>query len=362
MVGELSEEQFRPLRLQNGLYIQAHAPMLRIAIPYGLMSSKQVHALADICDKYDRGYGHFSTRQNIQLNWVKLDEIPDLLDDLADVGMHAIQTSGNCIRNVTSDQYAGVAPDELEDPRPWCELLRQWSTFHPEFAFLPRKFKIAVIASNSDRAAIQVHDIGIQLVRTSSGETSFNIYVGGGLGRTPVIGKCIKKNLPSLELLRYVEAIMRVYNLHGRRDNKFKARIKILVNAMGPEAFAEAVDEHYEQIKDATPTVNTDVVQRLREAFVPHDYELLEDVAFVDDGSSYANWYKQNTSLHKVQGYRIVNLSLKAKGLAPGDIYSNQLHAVAALADEYSFGEIRSTHTQNLVLADVKQSDLPKPI
>jgi len=362
LAGELSEDQFRPLRLMNGLYIQRHAPMLRIAIPYGLLSSRQVRMLAHIARKYDKGYGHFTTRQNIQYNWPRLEEVPDILDDLASVEMHAIQTSGNCIRNTTSDHLAGVAVDELEDPRPYCEIIRQWSTLHPEFSFLPRKFKIAVSGSQRDRAATQVHDIGLQLVNNAQGETGFEVLVGGGLGRTPIIGVVIRPFLEKAHLLSYLEAILRVYNRYGRRDNKYKARIKILVKETGPARFAAMVEDEWLKIRDGM-LLDEGELQRVSAFFQPHDYlELPSKDAGLEQqllsNAEFAAWYRRNTVPHKVAGYRAVILSLKPHGTPPGDMSDSQMDAVADLMDAYSFGEIRVTHTQNLVMADVRQDQL----
>jgi sulfite reductase (NADPH) hemoprotein beta-component len=364
LAGELTEDEFRPLRLMNGLYIQRHAPMLRVAVPYGLLSSRQVRMLGHIARKYDRGYGHFTTRQNIQYNWPKLETVPDILADLASVEMHAIQTSGNCVRNTTSDQFAGVAHDELTDPRPYCELIRQWSTFHPEFAFLPRKFKIAVSASLEDRAATLVHDIGLHIVRNEAGETGVRVIVGGGLGRTPMIGHVIREFLPRAELLNYLDAILRVYNLHGRRDNKYKARIKILVKELTPAKFAAEVEAEWAHLRGGPALVPDQEFARLEAAFLPPAYENLAgcDAGFErkkhDDGG-FARWLKQNTFRHKVAGYSAVTLSLKPYGgVPPGDATAEQLDAVADLAERYSFGEVRVSHEQNLILADVKQSDL----
>ncbi|RLQ22941.1 nitrite/sulfite reductase [Seongchinamella sediminis] len=363
--GELSEEQFLPLRLQNGLYIQRLAPMLRVAVPYGMINTRQLRKIAQLSRDYDKGYVHISTRQNIQFNWPQLAEVPDILAELATVQMHAIQTSGNCIRNTTTDQFAGVATDELEDPRPWCEIIRQWSTLHPEFAFLPRKFKIAVCSSKQDRAAIHAHDIGVELVHNAAGETGFRVLVGGGLGRTPVIGVEICEFLPAEHLLTYLEAILRVYNQHGRRDNKFKARIKILVKAMGSDAFREAVEHEWEPIKNGPSTLIPEEVERARSFFTAPDYAAVDASAarttlqaHCDKDPIFSNWVKRNTVEHRVPGYRIVNVSLKATGHTPGDITARQLDLVADLADRYSFGEIRTTHEQNLVLADVEQSRL----
>ena len=362
LAGELSEDQYRPLRLMNGLYIQRHAPMLRIAVPYGLLSSRQMRMLAHIARKYDRGYGHFTTRQNIQFNWPQLEDVPDILDDLASVQMHAIQTSGNCIRNTTSDHLAGVAPDELEDPRPYCEIIRQWSTLHPEFAFLPRKFKIAVSGAERDRAATQVHDIGLQLVKNEKGESGFEVLVGGGLGRTPIIGVVIRPFLEKQHLLSYLEAILRVYNLHGRRDNKYKARIKILVKETGTEKFAEMVEKEWHAIRDKM-ILDQAEIDRVSAFFRPHPYETLPaiDPSIEEKKQTHAEfaaWFRHNTVAHKVPGYRAVFLSLKPHGKPPGDMTDHQIDAVADLMDRMSFGEIRVTHTQNLVMADVRQSEL----
>jgi sulfite reductase (NADPH) hemoprotein beta-component len=366
LAGQLSEAEFLPLRLQNGLYIQRLAPMLRIAIPYGMFNSVQLRKLAELSRKYDKGYGHFSTRQNLQLNWPELAEVPDILEELASVQMHAIQTSGNCIRNTTTDQYAGVATDELEDPRPWCEIIRQWSTLHPEFAFLPRKFKIAVCGTASDRAAIHAHDIGLELVaHPERGEIGFKVLVGGGLGRTPVIGSVICEWLDKKHLLTYLEAILRVYNQLGRRDNKYKARIKILVRAMGAEAFAERVADEWVRLRDGPSTLTETEIKRAKACFSEPEYRQFDSLAcasslqpHIDTDPDFARWYQHNTDAHRQPGYRIVNLSLKATGYVPGDISDRQMEAVADLADQYSFGEIRSTHQQNLVLADVEQHAL----
>ncbi len=363
--GKLSEEQFLPLRLQNGLYVQRLAPMLRVAVPYGLLNSHQLRKVAQLSRDYDKGYVHISTRQNIQFNWPALAEVPDMLAELATVQMHAIQTSGNCIRNTTTDQYAGVATDELEDPRPWCEIIRQWSTLHPEFAFLPRKFKIAVCGSDEDRAAIHAHDIGIELVRNNEGESGLRILVGGGLGRTPVMGVEICDCLEPSHLLTYLEAILRVYNQHGRRDNKYKARIKILVKAMGIAAFREAVEQEWKSLKGGASTLTQNEIDRAKSFFTEPAYAKLDAAETAATLNSqcktdliFANWVKRNTVAHRVSGYRIVNISLKATGYAPGDITDKQLELIADLADKYSFGEVRSTHQQNLVLADVEQTQL----
>ncbi|WP_341938436.1 nitrite/sulfite reductase [Marinimicrobium sp. C2-29] len=363
--GQLEEAEFLPLRLQNGLYVQRLAPMLRIAVPYGLMNSRQLRQMAHITRTYDKGYCHISTRQNIQLNWPQLEEVPDILQSLLDVEMHCNQTSGNCIRNTTTDQFAGVAPDELVDPRPYCELIRQWSTFHPEFAFLPRKFKIAVNASQTDRAAMKVHDIGLQLVQNEAGETGFSVYVGGGLGRTPVVGSLIRDFIPEKHLLSYLEAILRIYNQFGRRDNKFKARIKILVRAMTPEVFAEKVEAEWEHLRDGSTTLTQAEVDRAKSYFTEPAYESLDEAkeqAVVDrqanDSKAFSNWLMRNVSGHKKPGYAAVTLSLKPTGISPGDITDSQLETLADLADRFSFGEARTTHEQNMVLADVKKSEL----
>ncbi|HNL79144.1 MAG TPA: nitrite/sulfite reductase [Agitococcus sp.] len=361
---ELTEDQFRPFRLQNGLYVQRYAPMLRVAIPYGMLSSVQLRTLANIARDYDRGYAHISTRQNIQYNWPELARVPDILADLAKVQMHAIQTSGNCIRNTTTDQFAGVVAGEIIDPRPTCELIRQWSTFHPEFAFLPRKFKIAVNAlPDTDRAATAVHDIGIYIVKNEAGEIGYKVLVGGGLGRTPIIGSIIREFLPQNELIAYLDAILRVYNLYGRRDNKYKARIKILVKALTPEVFAQKVEAEFAHTKTEAMLVPAEEFARLASFFTEPAYQSLTDspTALTDALSSnkaFALWYQHNTHAHKKAGYRIVTLSLKRTGVAPGDITSEQMLTVADLADQYSFGELRTTHEQNIVLADVRQEQL----
>lgn len=364
LAGELTEEQFLPLRLQNGLYVQRYAPMLRVAVPYGLLSSKQVRKLAHIARTYDKGYAHISTRTNVQFNWPELKDVPEILAELASVQMHAIQTSGNCIRNTTTDQFAGVTPNELVDPRPYCEIIRQWSTFHPEFAFLPRKFKIAVNSHlTDDRAATLLHDIGIKIVRNDAGELGFAVYVGGGLGRTPIVASLVKEFLPEKHLLTYLDAVLRVYNLNGRRDNKYKARIKILVKALGVEAFAEKVDAEWQHLKDGPGTLTQEEIDRIKGHFVAPDYETLdannaELEQQLADNKAFANWYNRNVSQHKVNGYAIVTLTLKKLGTPPGDLTDKQLDVVADLADKYSFGEVRNTHEQNIVLADVKQSEL----
>jgi len=363
--GELSEDEFKPLRLQNGLYLQLHAYMLRVAIPYGTLASHQLRGLARVASRYDRGWGHFTTRQNIQFNWIKLEDAPEALAVLADVQMHAIQTSGNCIRNTTTDQYAGVAADEIEDPRVWCEIIRQWSTFHPEFAFLPRKFKIAVTGSPHDRAAVRVHDIGLRMLKNDAGETGFEVFVGGGLGRSPFIGKTIRSFLPKQHLLSYLEAILRVYNRYGRRDNLYKARIKILVHETGIEKIREDVEAEWALVKDGALKLPQDVIDGITAQFAPPAYAdlpaappaaLLEGLRQDRD---FAHWHRQNVVKHRQAGYAIVNISLKEEGKPPGDITADQLAAVADLAERYSFGEARVTHEQNLVLPHVAQADLP---
>ncbi|MCQ4290278.1 MULTISPECIES: nitrite/sulfite reductase [Stutzerimonas stutzeri subgroup] len=363
LAGELADEEFRPLRLQNGLYIQRYAPMLRVAVPYGLLSSTQVRKLAEIARHYDKGYAHISTRTNVQFNWPELEDVPEILAELATVQMHAIQTSGNCIRNTTTDQFAGVAKDELIDPRPWCEIIRQWSTFHPEFAFLPRKFKIAINGAVSDRAAIEVHDIGLEAVKNESGDLGFRVSVGGGLGRTPIVGSFINEFLPWQHLLSYLDAILRVYNRYGRRDNKFKARIKILVKALTPEVFAERVDAEWAHLKDGPTTLTEAEVQRVSKFFVDPEYKALEDqsaaLAQLDaEHPGFARWRQRNVVAHKKPGYAAVTLSLKSTGVAPGDVTDKQLDAIADLADRYSFGEVRNSHEQNMILADVEQAKL----
>jgi sulfite reductase (NADPH) hemoprotein beta-component len=358
LAGELTDDEFRHLRLRNGLYLQRHAPMLRVAIPYGLLSSVQLRTLGGIARRFDRGYGHFTTRQNIQYNWPKLEEVPDILAELAAVEMHAIQTSGNCIRNTTSDHLAGVTPDELEDPRPWCELIRQWSTFHPEFTYLPRKFKIAVTGAPQDRAASLVHDVGVHIVRGPNGEHGFEILAGGGLGRTPIIGKVVREFLPRTHLLSYLEAILRIYNLEGRRDNLTKARIKILVKSLGIEEFRRRVEAEWELIRDSSLRVDEAEIARLRSFFAPHAYRPLDDIdPAAGRSAAFRAWYRYNTAAHKVPGHRVVYVSLKKPGVAPGDATDAQMELIADLADRYSFGEARVTHTQNLLLADVEQQN-----
>lgn len=365
LAGEISEEEFLPLRLQNGLYVQRLAPMLRIAVPYGLLSSTQVRKLASISRKYDKGYVHFTTRQNIQLNWPVLEEVPDILAELASVEMHAIQTSGNCIRNTTTDQFAGVAQDEIEDPRPWCEIIRQWSTLHPEFAFLPRKFKIAICGSEEDRAAFLLHDIGLQLVKNDRGEIGFQVYVGGGLGRTPVIASSIREFLPQEHLLTYLDAILRVYNRYGNRDNKYKARIKILVRAWTPEVFAERVEAEWAHLKDSPATLDGSEIERVKGFFTLPNYTAVDPIAadarvaaLAGENKEFSRWLQRNVRAQKQPGYASVSLSLKPAGVAPGDVTDRQLETIADLADRFSFGEIRSTHNQNIVLADVAKDDL----
>ncbi len=359
LAGKLAEDDFRAMRLRNGLYIQKHAPMLRVSIPYGLLASRQVRMLARIAREFDRNYGHFTTRQNIQYNWPELARVPDILALLAEVEMHAIQTSGNCIRNVTADHLAGVAPDELEDPRPWCEYIRQWATLHPEFSFLPRKFKIAVTGSPQDRAASKVHDIGLHLVRNVAGEVGFEVLVGGGLGRAPMIGHVIRKFLPKHELLGYLEAVLRVYNLEGRRDNIHKARIKILVKAVGPEKFRDLVEAEWEASRATAPVYDEHEVARIKAFFAPPQYESLADQDVASGQSAeFRRWYQHNTQRHKVAGYRAVFVSLKSPTRPPGDITDVELDRVADLADRYSLGLVRATHNQNLLFADVRQSDL----
>ena len=361
--GEITEDQFKPLRLMNGVYLQLHAYMLRVAIPYGTLSSQQLRKLAFLAREYDKGFGHITTRQNIQYNWPALVDIPDILNHLADVEMHAIQTSGNCIRNVTTDHFAGATTEEIEDPRPWCEMIRQWSTFHPEFTYLPRKFKIAVTAAETDRAAVRVHDIGLQMVRNEEGETGFQVLVGGGLGRTPYVGQVIRDFLPKDYLLSYLEAILRVYNMAGRRDNLYKARIKILVNALGIEEFRRQVETEWNEIKETTIDLPQEEQDRIAAYFAPPEFETLAeaDVSFEiarHDDAAFARWVANNVSAHKQPGYSIVTVSLKPDTMAPGDITAEQMELVADLAAQYSFAEIRTTHEQNLVLPHVKQADL----
>ncbi len=365
LAGKIGEDEYRILRLQNGVYVQIHAPMLRVAIPYGLISSPQLRMLAHIARTYDKDYGHFTTRQNMQFNWPTLESVPDILAELATVQMHAIQTSGNCMRNVTADHLAGISPDEIEDPRPYCEIIRQWSSLHPEFAYLPRKFKFAVSGAQHDRAATQIHDIGIQLVRNDAGEVGFKILVGGGLGRTPILAKVLNKFLPKPQLLSYLEAILRVYNMEGRRDNMYKARIKILVQSLGLEAFRDKVETEWLAIQQSTSadlTLNEAEVARVKAFFDNKQYDADAAAFNLDEqcqsNRAFSHWVKQNTAPHKQAGYRAVFVSLKAPGNAPGDITAQQMERLADLADTYSQGELRSTHDQNLVLADVRQADL----
>jgi sulfite reductase (NADPH) hemoprotein beta-component len=363
LADELTEEEFLPLRLQNGLYMQRHAYMLRVAVPYGMLSSTQMRKFAHIARKYDRGYGHFTTRQNIQYNWINLEQTPEILEELASVEMHAIQTSGNCMRNITSDEFAGVAADEIIDPRPYAEILRQWTTFHPEFAYLPRKFKIAINGSLEDRAAIAVHDIGLTVVHNEQGEVGFKVMVGGGMGRTPILGSVIRDFLPWQHVMTYLEAILRIYNQHGRRDNKYKARIKILVKAIGADVFAAQVEAEWADIKDGPATLTPAELQRVAAYFGSPEYANLPsvDAEFEQhkaDNKAFANWIKRNVKPHKVAGYASVVLSLKKPGVPPGDATADQIDFVADLADRYSFAELRVTHEQNLVLSDVQQSQL----
>ncbi len=365
--GEITEEEFKPLRLQNGLYMQLHAYMLRVAVPYGLLSSTQVRKLAHIARTYDRGYAHLTTRQNFQYNWPKLSDVPSILDELASVEMHAVQTSGNCVRNISSDHFAGIAPDELEDPRPYCEILRQWSTFHPEFAYLPRKFKIAVTGTpGDDRTAVRFHDIGLRLIENADREHGFEVIVGGGMGRTPYIGEVIREFLPKRHLLSYIESILRVYNLYGRRDNKFKARIKILVAALGIDEFRRRVEEDWEASRTPALELPDEEIARVSAFFAPPRYETLpasdtQLAAFaLGRDRDFGNWVKNNVYGHKVPGYSAVIISVKMPGVPPGDVSDTQLDSIATIADRYSFGHVVVTHTQNLVLSDVKTSELPR--
>ncbi len=362
--GELTEDEFKPLRLMNGVYLQLHAYMLRIAIPYGTLSSEQLRKLAHVARVYDRGYGHFTTRQNLQLNWIKLSDMPQVLEDLFEAGIHTIQTSGNCVRNVTTDQWGGVAPDEIEDPRFWAEIVRQWSTLHPEFSYLPRKFKIAITGAPHDRAAIKIHDIGLRMIKNAGGETGFEVSVGGGLGRTPFIAKVIRDYLPKQDLLSYLEAILRTYNAYGRRDNLWKARIKILVHDLGAQRFGAEVEEEWSRIKDGYLKLDPAFVADIRSRFIYPQYEDLDDNpsalrrALATD-AKFALWHQNSVFPHKAPGYAIVTLSLKPPGKPPGDATSGQMEAIADLADEFSFGEIRVGHEQNLALPHVRQEDLP---
>jgi sulfite reductase (NADPH) hemoprotein beta-component len=361
LAGQLTEDEFRVLRLQNGLYIQRHAPMLRVAIPYGLLASRQLRTLAHIARKWDRGYGHFSTRQNIQFNWPLLENVPTILAELATVQMHAIQTSGNCIRNTTTDHFAGIAPDELVDPLVWCELIRQWSTLHPEFAFLPRKFKIAVSGAVSDRAAVGVHDVGLQAVERD-GELGFRVWVGGGMGRTPIVGQLIGDFVPWQHLLTYLQAVLRVYNLHGRRDNKYKARIKILVKELTPDVFRDQVEAEWALIKGGLDTITPEQVAAIGQRFTQPNYSTApgrdDSAEHAASDKAFAYWLRTNRHAHKVPGYAAITISLKATGVPPGDITADQMDAVADLADEYSFGELRVSHEQNLIFSDVPASKL----
>jgi len=363
LAGELSEDDFRPLRLRNGLYIQRHAPMLRIAIPYGELASRQLRMLAHLARKYDRGYGHFSTRQNLQLNWPKLEDVPEMLAELATVQMHAIQTSGNCVRNITTDHYAGIAPDEIVDPRVYCEILRQWSTFHPEFSYLPRKFKIAFNGAKEDRAALRFHDIALQALRNGDGTLGFRVYVGGGMGRTPMLAPVIREFLPWQHLLTYIEAILRVYNRYGRRDNLWKARIKILVKDRGAEAFRDEVEQEWGYLKDSPSTLTVEEVERVAQRFTEPAYETLPvpDSSFERrrrEDRAFARWVERNVARHRVPGYAAVTLTLKRTGTPPGDATSEQMEAIAELAEQYSFGELRVTHEQNLLLPHARLRDL----
>ena len=356
--GALTEEQFRPLRLQNGLYLQLHAYMLRVAVPYGTLSSAQMRMLGDIADKYDRGYGHFTTRQNIQYNWIKLEDTPDILADLASVEMHAIQTSGNCIRNISSDQYAGAAAEEIVDPRPYAELLRQWSSFHPEFLTLPRKFKIAVIAGEVDRAAMRLHDIGIKMVRNAAGEIGAQFYVGGGMGRTPMIGPMVREFVPLDQLITYSEACLRVYDRYGRRDNKYKARIKILVHELGKDEYTRQVEEEFAHMLDQGVEPPIAELERIKQYFLDPAFETgLSDELDLSD-PDFRLWVERNTHAHKQAGYVIATVSLKPVGGIPGDATADQIRLMADLAAEYSFDELRVTHAQNIVFAHVKKADL----
>ena len=364
LAGELDEDEFKPLRLLNGLYLQLHAYMLRVAVPYGTLSSSQLRKLAHIARTYDRGYGHITTRQNIQFNWPKLGDVPDILEELAEVEMHAIQTSGNCIRNVTADPFAGVVADEIEDPRVYCEIIRQWSTLHPEFSFLPRKFKIAVTGSPVDRAATAVHDIGLRLSRDTAGEVGFEVLVGGGQGRTPMIAQTIREFLPKADLLSYLEAILRVYNQLGRRDNLFKARIKILVHETGVERFTELVEQEWKQIRGGELTLPAIEIDRIHAYFAPPAYRTIPEtdkgglVARMSEVPAFSRWIETNVHDHKTPGYAIVTVSLKPHGGAPGDITDVQMEALSDLAERFGFAEVRATYQQNIVLPDVERASL----
>jgi sulfite reductase (NADPH) hemoprotein beta-component len=363
--GELSEEEFRPLRLRNGLYLQLHAYMYRIAIPYGTLAPRQLRMLAHIARKYDKGYGHFTTRTNMQFNWIRLDETPDIMADLASVEMHSIQTSGNCIRNVTSDPFAGAAADEIEDPRPYCEIIRQWSTLHPEFSWLPRKFKIAVSASEKDRAAVHIHDIGLYIVKNEEGEVGFQVLVGGGLGRTPIMGKVLREFLPKKDLLSYLEAALRIYNEYGRRDNIFKARIKILVQAIGIEKMREQVEAEWAQMDHMPLDLSTETIAAIYAHFAPAAYAPpgADDEAVLADAiaadAKFARWIKNNTHPHKQPGYAIATVSLKPIGKPTGDVSAEQMELLADLSERYGFAEVRVTHEQNIVFPDLRKRDLP---
>jgi sulfite reductase (NADPH) hemoprotein beta-component len=359
--GELSEDEFRPLRLMNGLYIQRHAPMLRVAIPYGLLSSTQLRKLADIARRFDKGYGHVTTRQNLQFNWVQLEEVPEILAELATVEMHAIQTSGNCVRNTTTDAFAGVAEDEIVDPRPWCEIIRQWSTLHPEFTYLPRKFKIAVSGSREDRAATLVHDVGLNACIGEDGETGFSVSIGGGLGRTPMVGDVIKPFLPARHLLTYLDAVLRTYNRFGRRDNKYKARIKILVKAMTPAAFAAKVETEWLHLKDGPSTLRDQDIKYFSGFFTDPAYQSAGTGSLTlnsETDKAFVRWVERNTRKQRQPGYRSVILSLKKTGVPPGDLSADQMDAVADWADRFGFGEVRTSHEQNLILPDIREGDL----
>lgn len=358
LAGHLTEDQFKPLRLMNGLYLQLHAYMLRVAVPYGTLNGQQMHMLAHIARKYDRGYGHFTTRQNLQYNWIKLEDAPDILAELATVEMHAIQTSGNCIRNISSDQFAGAAADEITDPRPWAELLRQWSTFHPEFSYLPRKFKIAVIASDTDRAAMRLHDIGIQIVRNDAGALGARIYAGGGMGRTPMIAHLIKDFVPFADFVSYLEACLRVYNRHGRRDNIYKARIKILIHALGAEEYARQVEEELQAVKALGIDPPQAEFDRIAAYFAPPAFEADASDTVDRSDTDFAVWLDQNVHAHQAPGYAVVTISLKPIGGIPGDASADQIDVMADLAERYSFDELRVTHAQNIVLPHVRKVDL----
>ena len=363
LAGELTDDEYRPLRLQNGLYIQRHAPMLRIAVPYGLMNSRQLRKLAEISRRYDKGYGHFSTRQNFQLNWPKLETVPDILAELATVQMHAIQTSGSCIRAITTDQFAGVAPDEIVDPRPLIEILRQWSSFHPEFAGLPRKFKLAVSGSKQDRALVQAHDIGLEFYLDAANKLAIRVWVGGGLGRTPILGTVIREHLEWQHALTYCEAILRVYNLYGRRDNAYKARIKILVKSLGAEEFARQVEAEWEHHKDGPSTITQAELDSVSSLFAAGRHATLHDQDYAFEAAksgnpAFAAWARRSVHGHKIPGYRAVTISLKPTGIAPGDATAEQMDVLAELAERYSFGELRVSHEQNIILAHVKLGDL----